>query len=329
MKENLFIHQIDEFEKGILNNLVVLDSKLILKDGSLSGSYESTGYKTSDFKSLISSWNVNLNEGSSLEVMYSVYDGIDWSEFYTYGNWEINNNFSNSQDLDNIAYIDIDNLILKNGKNAKEFKYKVLFERRSSKNKGPELSRINTTIKLVNHEKIPNIKLDKSLNVPKRSQLNIPKIGNQICSPTSIAMVMEYYGIDIKTEVAAELVFDKGAEIYGNWSYNASLPGQYGLLSYVEILGSIDEIKEYINMEIPVIASIRTVDKNHLSGSIMAYPSGHLLVVKGFMTEEEIEYVIVNDPAEHSEDKVERKYILDEFIKAWRGVVYIIRSEEK
>ena len=37
----------------------------------------------------------------------------------------------------------------------------------------------------------------------------VPEIGSVICSPTSVSMVLEYYGYDIDTEEVAENVLDK------------------------------------------------------------------------------------------------------------------------
>jgi len=327
MKNNLFIHDYNEFKTCILENLKIDNKGVVLEKDTYYGKLISNEYSTKEFISLISSWNVLLEENDSISLSYSVFNGEVWSSFLNYGKWSLMNNYSNSNNEDKVAIIDIDNILLKDSNIGLAFKYLVEFKKENINGIGPILKRVNTTIKPSNIYKKENINLNKIIDVPLRSQLDIPEIGNQICSPTSVAMVMDYNGVNISTSKCSDLVFDNGASIYGNWSYNASLPGQYNLYSYVEVLEDINDIKEYITNDIPVIASIRTNNKDELQGTIMAYPHGHLLVVVGFTKEEGKDYVIVNDPAEYITSKVLRKYLLNEFIKAWRGVVYVIRGE--
>ncbi|MDN5313359.1 MAG: hypothetical protein PWQ68_2333, partial [Thermoanaerobacteraceae bacterium] len=51
---------------------------------------------------------------------------------------------------------------------------------------------------------------------------------------------------------------------------------------------------------------------------------GHLIVVRGFTTKNGADHVIVNDPAAPTHETVRREYRVDQFLKAWKGIVYIV-----
>lgn len=157
----------------------------------------------------------------------------------------------------------------------------------------------------------------------------VPEIGNVICSPTSLSMVLEYYGQNMDTEEVAANVLDNGPNIYGNWSYNASYAGTMGLDAYVARFSSVNEIKEKIAEGIPVIASIKTNSEKTLEGAPQTYPSGHLIVIRGFIEKDGEEYVIVNDPASPEVKNVRREYKLSGFETAWNKVVYILNPEKE
>lgn len=159
-------------------------------------------------------------------------------------------------------------------------------------------------------------------------QLSIPLIGNVICSPTSVAMVVNYLGYNFTQEEMARNVKDLSNNIYGNWTFNASYTGSLdGLYARVEYIHDFNVVVNYIENDVPVIFSITTTSLDQLDGSNMAFPAGHLIVLIGF---EEINgrwYGIFNDPAEYEDNKVERKYPLDQMFKVWRKYTYVINDE--
>lgn len=318
------------FEKAKLND----KDEIVLDAENLRGSYISPKIDCSKFNSLVSSWNAMTPKGTTIEVFLKVIVDGKWSSWFSYGKWSTNGEGGSIKNQKyEIAHMDIDTLIILNGKEGNGFKYKVDVSRDDISNESPKIKAIYTTLRI--SEEITRDDLDKyhdwtgDLDVPKRSQMVVPEIGNIICSPTSISMVMEYYGKKIDTEIVAEGVLDKGANIYGNWSYNVAYAGTVGFTAYVDRFTSVNEIKEKLSKGIPIVASIRTKDKGELENSPMAYPGGHLLVVRGFKIKDKDEYVIVNDPAAPNHDTVSREYKLSEFEKAWGGVVYILRLESR
>jgi len=170
------------------------------------------------------------------------------------------------------------------------------------------------------------IRLEKDLDVPMVSQMQQdPKIAHVICSATSVSMVMQFYGLDISAEKAAEGVFDNAAEIYGNWPFNTAFAASQGFVAYVDRFESLDDIKKEVSEGRPVIASI-SFGKGELDGAPIEDTDGHLVVVRGFTAKDGTDYVIVNDPAAPTHETVKREYRVDQFLKAWKGMVYIIRK---
>jgi len=327
----LLRHKGLDFTSGICNG-VRLNSKaqLELEDSILNGIYTSPEISTSYFTNLVGAWNAETPEGTEVEVFFQVRREAEWSMWFSYGKWSSEKRASVKDQKDHIALMDIDTIIILGGKAADGLKYKVIMRRNSMDTSSPKLSAISAALKLSDGDDSiisEDEKWLRDLEVPERSQMVIPKIGNIICSPTSLSMVMEYYGVNLPTEEVAEGVYDSGANIYGNWSYNVAYAGSKGFEAYVERYPSSAGIKSMIAKAMPVVVSIRTKEKDDLIGAPQAYPSGHLIVVRGFTIINGEEYVIVNDPAALNHETVRREYKLAEFEKAWSGIAYIIEPK--
>ena len=89
---------------------------------------------------------------------------------------------------------------------------------------------------------------------------------------------------------------------------------------------TLNTLMTYINQDIPVVLSIKTRSKEDLKGSIMAYPSGHLIVLTGFTQIDGTWYALVNDPAEYDDFKVKRIYKLSELLDAFKGYTYVLKN---
>jgi len=330
LKDGVFINNSKDFKLGIRENLKFNDKgELMLQEQKLQGNYISPEIEAGGFKELVASWNAQTQERSELEVAIQIKVEEKWSIWFTYGKWSVYGiRGSVKGQIDELARMNIDLLTILNGKKAKAFRYKVTLSRSDLSINSPTVRAIYFALSFdISKEQVLDEKIKGliDLKVPERSQMTVPKIGNIICSPTSLAMVMEYYGDNIQTEKVAANVLDYSENIYGNWSYNVAYAGARGLTAYVARFTSINEIKRKISEGIPVIASIRTKTIDELKGTHMPYPSGHLIVVRGFtIGENGEEYVIVNDPADPEGIAVRREYLLSEFERAWKKFVYII-----
>lgn len=166
----------------------------------------------------------------------------------------------------------------------------------------------------------------KVIDVPPRSQMvEDPAIRGLICSPTSVSMVLEYYGIRLKTADVCEGVFDHTAKIYGNWPFNTAFAYLAGASeTYVKRCRSLCQVEDEIAAGRPVVLSHRW-KKGELTDAPIAESDGHLIVVVGFTRDGD---VVVNDPA--ARDRIRRTYRRAEIERTWLenadGIVYIIRK---
>lgn len=329
---NLIVNKVEDFKEGERENTKVNDEgEIVLEDSFLQGKYTSPIMSTEKFNELVASWNVDTPEGTEIELTVKVKIEDQWTTWFSYGKWSQNENRGSIKgQSDKTAKMSIDTLEVLYGKDAEAIVYSIELTRKDTNTFSPKVKSIFLALKLRDEvQKV--VALDKEylieLDVPERSQMVIPEIGNVICSPTSLSMVLEYYGHNIDTEEVAEYVLDQEANIYGNWSYNVAYAGTKDINSYVARFASIDEIKEMISQGIPVIASIKTKSDNALVGAPQAYPSGHLLVVRGFRVKDGEEYIIVNDPAAPEVDTVRREYKVSQFERAWSKIVYILNPD--
>jgi uncharacterized protein YvpB len=180
-----------------------------------------------------------------------------------------------------------------------------------------------------------NINQIGPLKVPAISQFEtgktegVEKISKRICSPTSITMMLRYYNTPgISLASIADKTYDSGAKMFGNWAFGvATIFNEYkkqkpneNIKTYVRWYESLDDILNHIKKGNPVIVSIG-YKENELQGAPLP-TAGHLLLIRGG----DGSYIYVNDPAAPENKTVTRKYRKDEFLKAWKGVAYILEK---
>ena len=151
----------------------------------------------------------------------------------------------------------------------------------------------------------------------------------QYCSPTSLSMVLNYWGRELKfpefgvdvPEVVAG-VFDEQYPGTGNWPFNCAYAGSFGgLQAYVTRLRMVSDIEKIVDNGMPVVCSVAY---NLLKGN--GKPpggDGHLVVVIGFTVDGD---PIINDPGRS--DEVRQIYRRANFYRAWRDskqTVYIVQ----
>ncbi len=175
----------------------------------------------------------------------------------------------------------------------------------------------------------------RELEVPARSQMVYPDGGEIWCSPTSLSMVMAYWAgqtgqgnLDQPVPVVAAGTYDYVYQGWGNWPFNTSYASSSGLRASVNRFSSLGQVERWIEMGIPVVASIAWDNSNaerQLSGAPLEWSDGHLLVIRGFDSSGN---VISNDPAGADDSQVRHVYQRDEFARAWfggsGGVVYLV-----
>ena len=164
--------------------------------------------------------------------------------------------------------------------------------------------------------------------------------GEAWCSPTSVAMVLAFWGtgptpaetawvappVDAVVDHAARQVFDYAYEAAGNWSFNTAYAARLGLVAFVTRLRSLTEAEAFVAAGIPLVASVSFV-KSELTGAGYS-TGGHLLVIRGFTRDGD---VVVNDPASHlvaDNAQVRAVYDRAQLEAAWLrgsgGIVYVV-----
>jgi len=161
------------------------------------------------------------------------------------------------------------------------------------------------------------------LDVPALSQLQADAaLAPRICSPTSVAMVLGYWGREATPAALAAEVFHPALEIYGVWPAAVRAAAARGIAGYLLRFPDWSAARWCLERGIPIVASVRYA-AGELTGAAIGATPGHLVVLIGL----EGDAVLVNDPAAPTAASVPRRYRADEFGKVWLargGVGYVL-----
>ncbi|MEO7752681.1 MAG: peptidase C39 family protein [Terracoccus sp.] len=168
--------------------------------------------------------------------------------------------------------------------------------------------------------------------------------GRSWCSPTSVTMLLRYWGLEPTTEEtswvghdvdpdvvhAVRGVYDPAYRGAGNWAFNVAHVATRGLRAFVTRLRDLTEAEAFVAAGIPLVVSV-SFEADQLDGA--GYSTrGHLLTVTGFTAEGD---VISNDPNSHrvpSNDEVRVVYRRDQFERVWLGrtggLTYVIHPAD-
>jgi hypothetical protein len=161
-----------------------------------------------------------------------------------------------------------------------------------------------------------------TLTVPPRTQMTEPEaIRLRICSPTSVAMALEYFGCTLPTRAVAEEVFHAPTDRYGVWPAAIRTAAAHGIPGYLLRFPGWESAAWCLSRGLPIVASVRYA-RGELTNAAMCETTGHLIVLTGLEGDE----VLVNDPAAPTAAEVRRRYTRRELTRAWlekSGVGYV------
>lgn len=161
------------------------------------------------------------------------------------------------------------------------------------------------------------------LAVPALSQMDAPAdVAPRICSPTSVAMVLAYWGLPTPLIPLAADVFHAETDRYGVWPAAIQAAGRRGLAGYLLRFPDWSSAAWCLEQKLPIIASL-SYAHGELTNAAIPETSGHLIVLTG----SDSDYVFVNDPVAPTPSTVPRRYRLDELQRAWlhhSGIGYVL-----
>jgi hypothetical protein len=291
-----------------------------------------------EWNELVVSWNTTAPVGSYLKVEARA-AGPDFStKFYTMGMWAPDDkalpraSVSGQKDAD--GRVDVDTLVLNRPANTVQVRFTLGGTGGalpSMKFLGLSFCNTNVTPEIL----APNrAAWGETIPVTERSQQSYPG-GNGWCSPTSLSMVMAYWGARSNRpdwnldapEVAAGVFDHNFKKATGNWPFNTAFAGNRdGMRAYVTRFSDISELEDWIAAGIPVIISARY---DLLQDGRAEDLNGHLTVCRGFTEQGDL---VINDPwSDLKVESVRHIYKRENVRRAWatsHNTVYLVYPEK-
>ena len=272
------------------------------------------------FDDLVGSWNAELPPGSALEMHVRVRRGADWSGWFSLGRAEHGRWISAERQESAFGFVDVDTLKLKEKAAAFQYRLSLSAPKRA-------LAVKLVAVAVSDEQAAPLPAFDGralELRVKPRSQMEEPRHKNDVCSPTSLAMALSFWGVKRKTLELAEKVRDSRTGLFGHWAFNVAAAGDLGVEAWVARLGSLRDLERELSDGRPVVASL-TWRAGELSGAPIKSTNGHLMLVVGLTAKGD---VVALDPAAPRAASARRVYKRREFHDAWignkRGLAYIL-----
>ena len=291
------------------------------------GTFESTDLEPpSPFDDLVGSFSADVPPGAEAELSVKVRVEKGWSRWRSLGVQRGDGFSSPPKSEDDIAVVDVDQLKLKAKAKATAVRYRVRLRagRRPARLRSVTIA-LSDGSAPANPPRFRAGPWVRDLAPAPRSQLDAQeKHRHDICSPASLAMILEFWGVKKETEDVALAVRDRTSRLFGNWPANAAYAASWGLDARVARLESLADLEREIGEGRPVVASV-AFGEGELPAAPIKRTAGHLLVVGGFAENGDI---IAYDPAGKGRDQVRRIYPRADFHKAWRvnkrGLAYLI-----
>jgi len=288
------------------------------------------------FNDLVPSWNVELPEGTGflVEIRVGRKAGEVWTPWYYFGIWGSMPERPDPIVQDDHGIVEVDTF--RSSQAFDRIQYRFILTSRSA-SQTPVVRRVGLAYSnTLGDEALarrmckpidpgPRSGWARRLPVPWRSQaVEDASIRHSICSPTSVSMVLHYYGINEPTAKVCATIYDSHYRIYGNWIRAVEGAYLYGVAGYLERFGDFDAVRRHIAAGHPLIASIRVDAPGELRRAPYRLSNGHLIVITGFDAKGDLH---VNDPAARTAQAGVVTYASQDMQKVWLdhgGVGYVL-----
>ncbi|MEN8249405.1 MAG: C39 family peptidase [Bacteroidota bacterium] len=224
------------------------------------------------------SWNGSSpGSASSFKVQMSFEMDYGWSSWVTVGFW--NKNIWSSYGLTSFTggKVSIDEVKLY--QYISRAKFKVIFQRSSTNYKSPCVHQLSLFVS--DTETTANVNITEIVNdrppeifIPTEFiyQYGVPDIGPRICSPSTTAMILKSYNIEVDIYDFAMRTLDTKWDLFGVWPRNVQHGTEYALKGSVTRYRDWSSAYEVLNNGGRIAMSLGTP----------MYPSGHLVMLAGF-----------------------------------------------
>ncbi len=268
------------------------DGKSIkLKDGVLNGYVIlKTQYSQSPFNEGLPSWNGTAPDNySGFKVQMRFPYGASWSPWLTVGFWKSNIWSSYGSTSYGGGYIDYDNVKLNSYQSSWQFK--IIMTRTTSDQPSPTIHNLSFFVsdsRTTTSVDIANIVNDNpaEIFIPTEFvyQYGVdPIIGGDICSPTSVSMILKSYSIQVDPYQFALDTRDPYFDMFGIWPRVVQNASEFGLD------GAVTRYRTWSE----AMGVLANGGRIAMSVGQPLY-TGHLLMLAGFTADGK---PIVHDPA--------------------------------
>ena len=307
------------------------------------------------FTRLVPSWSASTPKGSWIQVLVQVRDTAGKaSGVKDLGRWSLRDsdfeNASAGTQADAVARVATDTVVAA-GRTLAGYRVTVRLMR-TPRGPAPKVTALgavtSTPTSTLPKTSTPLRRAAVALKVPAYSQMthlgHAPRYGGggeAWCSPTSLSMVLAYYGAlppassytwvpkkyaDRFVEHVARRTYDHTYSGTGNWPFNTAYAATRTGKAFVTRLPHLRTAERFIRAGIPLVVSIK-FSRGQLSGAPLSATPGHLVVLIGFTAAGD---PIVNDPAAPRNSSVRRTYDRAQFERAWLrgsfGTTYVVHD---
>ena len=290
------------------------------------------------FDTFVLSFCADTPKGTSVEVQARVrLAGGELSGWFSWGLWSpfIDRHSINS--ADDLAALDTDTLTVKGGRLADGVQVRALLNA-NAEGQTPVLHSVHLAVKNTQAACDEPLRAHRDAYAPTpcySQMVRAPRIGGVICSATTIAMLLASKGENMLPEEIALHNYDSAYQGCGNWCFSTAIAAAYGYEAYVRYATLDDELEELENGNAVGASVSYSNDPNHerlpYVENAPCNTPGHLLVLCGFETDAQgKQFAIVHDPAAKENAAVERRYPLEQFLKAWSNrLIYVVHGPRR